>query len=102
LQLFLKDIGRVGLLSAQEEVGLARPIVRGDLDAKPRMVECNLRPVVTVAKCYRNQRSPFLNLIQEGKLGLTRAVEKFDYRKGVQVFHLRDLVGPLGDRPRAG
>jgi DNA-directed RNA polymerase sigma subunit (sigma70/sigma32) len=70
LQLFLKDIGRVRLLSAQEEVGLARRIERGDLDAKRRMVECNLRLVVSIAKRYRKQGLPFLDLIQEGTLRL--------------------------------
>jgi RNA polymerase primary sigma factor len=75
LQLFLKDIGKVRLLTAQEEVDLAKRIERGDLDAKQKMVESNLRLVVSIAKNYRN-------LIQEGTLGLVRAAEKFDYRKG--------------------
>ena len=82
LQLFLKDIGKVRLLTAQEEVDLARRIERGDLDAKQKMVESNLRLVVSIAKNYRNQGLPFLDLIQEGTLGLVRAAEKFDYRKG--------------------
>ena len=82
LQLFLKDIGKVRLLTAQEEVDLARRIERGDLDAKQKMVESNLRLVVSIAKNYRNQGPPFLDLIQEGTLGLVRAAEKFDYRKG--------------------
>ena len=81
LQLFLKDIGKVRLLTAQEEVDLARRIERGDLDAKQKMVESNLR-LVAIAKNYRNQGLPFLDLIQEGTLGLVRAAEKFDYRKG--------------------
>jgi RNA polymerase primary sigma factor len=72
LQLFLKDIGKVRLLTAQEEVDLAKRIERGDLDAKQKMVESNLRLVVSIAKNYRNQ----------GTLGLVRAAEKFDYRKG--------------------
>ena len=83
LQLFLKDIGKVRLLTAQEEVDLARRIERGDLDAKQKMVESNLRLVVSIAKNYRNQGLPFLDLIQEGTLGLIRAAEKFDYRRGV-------------------
>src|SRR5215210_1286635 len=82
LQLFLKDIGKVRLLTAQEEVDLAKAIERGDLDAKQKMVESNLRLVVSIAKNYRNQGLPFLDLIQEGTLGLVRAAEKFDYRKG--------------------
>jgi RNA polymerase primary sigma factor len=82
LQLFLKDIGKRSLLSAQEEVVLAKRIERGDLDAKRKMVESNLRLVVSIAKKYRNQGLPFLDLIQEGTLGLVRAAEKFDYRKG--------------------
>jgi RNA polymerase primary sigma factor len=82
LQLFLKDIGKVRLLTAQEEVDLAKRIERGDLDAKRKMVESNLRLVVSIAKNYRNQGLPFLDLIQEGTIGLVRAAEKFDYRKG--------------------
>jgi RNA polymerase primary sigma factor len=82
LQLFLKEIGKGRLLSAQEEVDLAKRIWRGDLDAKEKMVESNLRLVVSIAKNYRNQGLPFLDLIQEGTLGLVRAAEKFDYRKG--------------------
>src|SRR5215467_1301761 len=82
LQLFLKDISKVRLLTAAEEVELAKRIERGDLDAKQKMVESNLRLVVSIAKNYRNQGLPFLDLIQEGTLGLVRAAEKFDYRKG--------------------
>jgi len=82
LQLFLKDIGKVRLLSAPEEVDLARRIERGEIDAKQKMVESNLRLVVSIAKNYRNQGLPFLDLIQEGTIGLVRATEKFDYRKG--------------------
>jgi RNA polymerase primary sigma factor len=82
LQLFLKEIGRVDLLTAAEEVQLAKRIERGDMDAKDKMVEANLRLVVSIAKNYRNQGLSFLDLIQEGTLGLVRASEKFDYRKG--------------------
>jgi RNA polymerase primary sigma factor len=82
LQLFLKDIGRVPLLTAAQEVELAKRIERGDLIAKRKMVESNLRLVVSIAKNYRNQGLPFLDLIQEGTIGLVRAAEKFDYRKG--------------------
>jgi RNA polymerase primary sigma factor len=82
LQLFLKDIGKVELLTAAEEVELAKRIERGDHSAKQEMVEANLRLVVSIAKRYRNQGLPFLDLIQEGTIGLVRAAEKFDYRKG--------------------
>jgi RNA polymerase primary sigma factor len=82
LQLFLKDIGKARLLTAQEEVDLAKRIERGELDAKQKMVESNLRLVVSIAKNYRNQGLPFLDLIQEGTIGLVRAAEKFDYRRG--------------------
>jgi RNA polymerase primary sigma factor len=82
LQLFLKDIAKVRLLTVEEEVDLAKRIERGDLDAKQKMVESNLRLVVSIAKNYRNQGLPFLDLIQEGTLGLVRAAEKFDYRRG--------------------
>ena len=82
LQLFLKDIGRVPLLTAAQEVELAKKIERGDHSAKQAMVEANLRLVVSIAKRYRNQGLPFLDLIQEGTIGLVRAAEKFDYRKG--------------------
>jgi len=82
LQLFLKEIGKGRLLTAREEVDLAKRIWRGDLDAKQKMVESNLRLVVSIAKNYRNQGLPFLDLIQEGTIGLVRAAEKFDYRKG--------------------
>ena len=98
LQLFLKDIGKVRLLTAQEEVDLAKRIERGDLDAKQKMVESNLRLVVSIAKNYRNQGLPFLDLIQEGTLGLVRAAEKFDYRKGFKfstyaTWWIRQSVG---------
>src|SRR5215217_1228440 len=82
LQLFLKDIGKVELLTAPQEVELAKRIERGDDDAKRDMVEANLRLVVSIAKRYRNQGLPFLDLIQEGTIGLVRAAEKFDHRKG--------------------
>src|SRR3989441_3630347 len=82
LQLFLKDVGKVDLLTAAQEVELAKRIERGDLRAKQQMVEANLRLVVSIAKRYRNQGLPFLDLIQEGTIGLVRAAEKFDYRKG--------------------
>jgi RNA polymerase primary sigma factor len=82
LQLFLRDAGRHPLLTAAQEVELAKRIERGDLDAKRTMIESNLRLVVSIAKRYRHQGLPFLDLIQEGTLGLIRAVEKFDWRRG--------------------
>jgi RNA polymerase primary sigma factor len=82
LQLFLADVGRHKLLTAAEEVALAKAIERGDLIAKRRMIESNLRLVVSIAKGYRGLGVPFLDLIQEGTLGLNRAVEKFDWRRG--------------------
>jgi RNA polymerase primary sigma factor len=82
LQAFLNDIGKVDLLTAAREVELAKRIERGDHRAKQEMVEANLRLVVSIAKRYRNQGLPFLDLIQEGTIGLARAAEKFDHRKG--------------------
>ena len=82
LQIFLRDISQRRLLTATEEVELAKRIERGDQDAKNRMIEANLRLVVANAKRYRGLGLPFLDLIQEGILGLIRAVEKFDYRRG--------------------
>jgi len=82
LRLYLRSIGRVPLLSAEEEVSLARRIERGDMMAKQHMVEANLRLVVSIAKGYLGRGLTFLDLIQEGSLGLIRAVEKFDYRRG--------------------
>src|SRR6478752_5229819 len=82
LQLFLREAGRHALLTAAQEVELAKRIERGDLGAKSHMIQANLRLVVSIAKNYRNQGLPFLDLIQEGTLGLIRAVEKFDWRRG--------------------
>jgi RNA polymerase primary sigma factor len=82
LQLFLNNIGKVPLLKGRQEVALAKRIERGDLDAKQKMVESNLRLVVANAKNYRNHGLPFLDLIQEGTIGLVRATEKYDYRRG--------------------
>ncbi|HXA54532.1 MAG TPA: sigma-70 family RNA polymerase sigma factor [Solirubrobacteraceae bacterium] len=82
LRLYLRSIGRVPLLSAAEEVALAKRIERGDVAAKQQMVEANLRLVVSISKGYMGRGLTFLDLIQEGSLGLIRAVEKFDYRRG--------------------
>ena len=82
LRLYLRSIGRVPLLSGAEEICLARRIERGDTLAKQQMVEANLRLVVSIAKGYMGRGLTFLDLIQEGSLGLIRAVEKFDYRRG--------------------
>jgi RNA polymerase primary sigma factor len=82
LQAFLRDIAKVELLTAAEEVELAKRIERGDHSSKQELVEANLRLVVSIAKRYRNRGLPFLDLIQEGSIGLVRAAEKFDHRRG--------------------
>ena len=82
LRLYLREIGKVPLLTADQEVYLAKRIERGDMTAKTQMIEANLRLVVSIAKGYLGRGLSFLDLIQEGSLGLIRAVEKFDYRKG--------------------
>src|SRR5207245_2247884 len=84
LDLFLRQAGRYPLLTKDEEVSLAKAIESGDLIAKRRMIESNLRLVVSIAKQYRGQGVPFLDLIQEGVLGLNRAVEKFDWRRDLK------------------
>ena len=82
LQLFLRELGRYPLLTAAEEVALAKRVKRGDAAAKERMINSNLRLVVSIAKRYRGHGVPFSDLIQDGVIGLNRAVEKFDWRKG--------------------
>jgi RNA polymerase primary sigma factor len=82
LRLYLRSIGRVELLTADQEIELAKAIEKGDMGAKRHMVEANLRLVVSIAKGYLGRGLSFLDLIQEGSLGLIRAVEKFDYRRG--------------------
>jgi len=82
VRMYLKEIGRVNLLTAEEEVFLAKRIERGDIAAKHQLTQANLRLVVSIAKRYHTDGMSFLDLIQEGNLGLIRAVEKFDYRKG--------------------
>ncbi len=82
LRLYLRSISRVELLTGEDEVSLAKRIERGDMGAKQHMIEANLRLVVSIAKGYVGRGLTFLDLIQEGSLGLIRAVEKFDYRRG--------------------
>ena len=82
VRMYLKEIGKVPLLNADEEIGLAQRMENGDADAKKRLAEANLRLVVSIAKRYVGRGMQFLDLIQEGNLGLIKAVEKFDYRKG--------------------
>ncbi len=80
--MYFREIGRVSLLTGAEEVALAKRIERHDMEAKRRLIEANLRLVVSIAKRHVGRGVPFLDLIQEGNLGLMRAVEKFDYRRG--------------------
>ena len=82
VRMYLKEIGKVPLLSADEEIELAKRMEEGDEEAKKRLAEANLRLVVSIAKRYVGRGMLFLDLIQEGNLGLIKAVEKFDYRKG--------------------
>ena len=82
VKVYLKDIGMVTLLSSEEEIKLAKRMEEGDQKAKMRLSEANLRLVVSIAKRYVGRGMQFLDLIQEGNLGLMKAVEKFDYRKG--------------------
>ena len=106
LQLFLRAASRHPLLTAAQEVELAKRFERGDAEAKQTMIQSNLRLVVSIAKSYRNQGLPFLDLIQEGTLGLIRAVEKFDWRRGYKystyaTWWIRQAVGrALADKAR--
>ena len=97
LQLFLNEVRRHPLLSADEEIELAKAIEKGDLEAKERMINSNLRLVVSIAKKYQGNQLPLLDLIQEGILGLIRASEKFDWRKGYKfstyaTFWIRESI----------
>ena len=106
LRTFLRDIGKVQLLTAAQEVALAKRIERGDPLAGRELVSANLRLVVSIAKRYRGQGLPFLDLIQEGTIGLARAAEKFDHRKGFKfstyaTWWIRQAVGrALADQAR--
>ncbi|HEY6836031.1 MAG TPA: sigma-70 family RNA polymerase sigma factor [Gaiellaceae bacterium] len=82
LTLLMNNVGRYPLLTAAEEVALAKRVERGDREAKERMINSNLRLVISIAKCYQNRNLPLLDLFQEGVIGLNRAVEKFDWRRG--------------------
>ena len=95
VRMYLKEIGKIPLLSTEEEIELAKKIQMGDEDAKQRLAEANLRLVVSIAKRYVGRGMQFLDLIQEGNLGLIKAVEKFDYTKGYK-FSTYDLVDPSG------
>src|SRR6266566_3401246 len=95
LQQFLNEAGRYPLLTASEEVELAKRIERGDPEAKEKMINSNLRLVVSIAKRYQGHGLSLLDLIQEGIIGLIRAVEKFDWRKGFK-FSTYDVVDPPG------
>lgn len=85
VRMYLKEIGRVALLTAEEEVDLAKRMEMGEKEAKSRLIEANLRLVVSIAKRYVGRGMQFLDLIQEGNMGLIKAVEKFDYRKGYKL-----------------
>jgi RNA polymerase primary sigma factor len=106
LHLLLKDIGKVKLLTSAQEVGLAKRIERGDHRAKQELVEANLRLVVSIAKMYRHRGLPFLDLIQDGTIGLVRAAEKFDHRRGFKfsthaTWWIREAVARgLADKAR--
>ena len=96
VRMYLKEIGKVPLLSAEEEIELAKRMEQGDEAAKKRLAEANLRLVVSIAKRYVGRGMLFLDLIQEGNLGLIKAVEKFDYRKGYKFSTYAYLVDSSG------
>ena len=99
VKVYLKEIGRVPLLTPEEEIELAERMAKGDPYARKRLSEANLRLVVSIAKRYVGRGMQFLDLIQEGNLGLIKAVEKFDHTKGFKFVHLCDLVDSSGDYP---
>ena len=98
VKVYLKEIGRVPLLTNEEEQELSERMAQGDVQARKRLSEANLRLVVSIAKRYVGRGMQFLDLIQEGNLGLIKAVEKFDHQ-GLQILHLRHLVDPSGHHP---
>ena len=103
LQIYLNEIGQIPLLSEEEERDLGEKSARGDEEARKRLSEGNLRLVVSLAKHYTGRGIPLMDLIQEGNMGLMRAVEKYDYTKENRFFHLRLMVDQRshaeGDRP---
>ena len=100
VRMYLKEIGKVPLLTADEEIELAKRMEQGDEEAKKRLSEANLRLVVSIAKRYVGRGMLFLDLIQEGNLGLIKAVEKFDYRKGYKFSTYATWWIPSGHHPR--
>lgn len=96
VKMYLKDIGKVPLLSAEEEIELAKRMEAGDEGAKKKLAESNLRLVVSIAKRYVGRGMLFLDLIQEGNLGLLKAVEKFRLQKGIQILNIRYMVDQTG------
>ena len=99
VKVYLKEIGRVPLLTPEEEIELAERMAQGDPYARKRLSEANLRLVVSIAKRYVGRGMQFLDLIQEGNLGLIKAVEKFDHTKGYQVLDLCNMVDSPGNYP---
>ena len=102
LNLYLREIARTALLTIQEEVDLAKRIKKGDKKAREQMIKANLRLVVKIARDYENYGMPLLDLINEGNIGLMKAVERFDPAKGAKAFDLRRVVDQAIDQARAG
>ncbi len=100
LRLYLREIGKVSLLTADQEISLAKRIERGDMTAKQQMIEANLRLVVSIAKGYLGRGLSFLDLIQEGSLGLDPRRREVRLPQGLQVLDVRDVVDPPGRDPR--
>ncbi len=100
VRMYVKEIGKIPLLTADEEIELAKRMEKGDPEAKRRLAESNLRLVVSIAKRYTGRGMQFLDLIQEGNLGLIKAVEKFDYKKVINSVPMRPggSVSPLPER----
>jgi RNA polymerase primary sigma factor len=92
LKRYLQEIAQFSLLTPQQEIELAKKIKKGDTAARERMINANLRLVVTIARDYANLGLPLLDLISEGNIGLTKAVERFDPTKGAKLKHLCDVV----------